>query len=393
MNLCDFFKVTIPMAVSVFLFALPSPAQPPGFSIISSNVQSDLLRFGRNIEIRNAPPGSNTGSIGLAAPVNHALVPDSTGSTRNFMIFAPLNWLSVDTRSINAAGSVAGSVSSFSATRGFISDWTGRMTLFDAPNSSFTVSMGINTRGDVSGYFFDSGSREHGFVRRQNGEMVVIDVPNSLNTTIFGINDFGDVTGFAEGHGFIRYHDGRVVVFDPPHSLLSNAVSINDGGDVTGTFVGDTAFPGTHAFARSGADGSIIVFDPPGGASTGAFSINKGGDVTGYFLSGGTNIKGFIRYRSGTIIAFDPPNSWMTFAYGINDNGDVTGSFVDLGLPPDPPFPGKVRGYVRDRSGVFKVFDAPGATYMASFSINLGDDVTGILFDANSRQLGFLRRN
>jgi hypothetical protein len=391
----DILKTAIFITPFLLAFPLPLSAQRPRTTIITGTAQSDALKSGRNIEFRNAPPGKDTGEFGLAAVLRSDSANGATALTQNdFAIFAPLNSASVDIRSINSAGNVTGYLSSGSAVRSFVSAGNGNLTVFDVPNSSFAVSRSINEGGDVTGYFFDASGNGHSFVRHRDGAVTVFDAPNSLNTSASSINNDGDVTGVVltgqgNGHGFVRYSDGRIIVFDPPHSSYTGAMSINANGAVTGFFDDENPTLGSHAFVRY-PDGSITVFDPPGSVSTGAFSINRGGDVAGYFQYGSTT-RGFVRYRNGTIIVFDPPNASLTFAYGINDNGDVTGSFSDASLMPGSPFGGKVRGFVRDRSGVMTVFDAPSASYTTSFSLNNSGSVTGFFWDANDTQLGFVR--
>jgi probable HAF family extracellular repeat protein len=38
-------------------------------------------------------------------------------------------------------------------------------TSFDPPNSTFTLAVGINDNGNVTGYYYDSGGNAHAFIR------------------------------------------------------------------------------------------------------------------------------------------------------------------------------------------------------------------------------------
>jgi hypothetical protein len=387
MKLMDVIKLTISTAVlSVFTFTLS--AQPLRTTVITGNAQGKALQTGRDIEKRNAPPGSGGGS-GVAT-LQKAPGPTAV-STANFKVIAPSGASSVGVNSINSSGTVTGSFSIGPASLGLITDRNGNLTIFETPG--VTASMSINTGGDVAGYYFDANSRVHGFIRRKDGFLTSFDAPNSFDTSASSINDFGDVTGVVatapgNGHGFIRYRDGRFIVFDPPGSSFTTPMSINGDGQVTGLFYDEVDPTRSHAFVRQ-TNGRIIVFDPPGSASTGAFSINKGGDITGYFQYGVTT-RGFIRYSNGSSIIFDVPNASLTLVYGINDSGDVTGAFSELNPGGGPGE--KVRGFVRDRSGVVTAFDAPNATYTTSLGINSRGDTAGFFFDSNLQSFGFLRR-
>jgi len=80
-----------------------------------------------------------------------------------------------------------------------------KVTNLDVPGGSTTVARGINSRGDVVGYWFNhsngQGAITHGFVRKE-GSYVTIDVPGAFGGTIAsGINDRGDLVG--------GYYDGQ----------------------------------------------------------------------------------------------------------------------------------------------------------------------------------------
>lgn len=70
---------------------------------------------------------------------------------------------------INASGDVAGyfgDTTQANKTRGFVRDINGDFIVFDAPNASSTVAVGINDRGEVAGSFNDTsqGGKRRGFL-------------------------------------------------------------------------------------------------------------------------------------------------------------------------------------------------------------------------------------
>src|SRR5438876_5143112 len=66
---------------------------------------------------------------------------------------------------------------------------------FDVPNSTYTAAQSINTVGDVTGWYGDSGGITHGFIRDANGTITPFDAPGSTSAVPASINDAGQVTG------------------------------------------------------------------------------------------------------------------------------------------------------------------------------------------------------
>ena len=69
---------------------------------------------------------------------------------------------------------------------GFLLDKNGAVTTFDTPDAgnvpnSFqgTFPFGINTNGEITGYYVDATSVNHGFVRDKDGVIVEFDVPGA----------------------------------------------------------------------------------------------------------------------------------------------------------------------------------------------------------------------
>src|SRR5262249_61607269 len=67
-------------------------------------------------------------------------------------------------------------------------------TTIDFPGATATFVAGINTQGDMVGYYYDSAGGEHGFLLT-NGTFSTIDVPGSKITMLSGINDSGQIVG------------------------------------------------------------------------------------------------------------------------------------------------------------------------------------------------------
>ena len=118
------------------------------------------------------------------------------------------------------------------------------ITSFDAPDSTGTFPQSINPRGEITGYYNDSGGVGHGFVRDQRGTFTSFDV------IPFGINPAGEITGSdGAGHGFVRDQRGTITSFDPPGSIGTSPVSINPRGEITGWYIDSGGL--FHGFVRS----------------------------------------------------------------------------------------------------------------------------------------------
>ncbi len=81
-------------------------------------------------------------------------------------------------------------------------------TTFDPVGSIGTFPAGINSSGSITGYYYESGYREHGFVRTAAGRITTFDLPDSIDTEPTAINSSGSITGdyedrSFESHGFL----------------------------------------------------------------------------------------------------------------------------------------------------------------------------------------------
>ena len=68
------------------------------------------------------------------------------------------------------------------------------MTLIDYPEASGTWAWGINSRGDIVGYYTGADKNNHGFLLN-GGHYTAIDYPGAAITIVHGINPQGDVVG------------------------------------------------------------------------------------------------------------------------------------------------------------------------------------------------------
>jgi uncharacterized membrane protein len=113
----------------------------------------------------------------------------------------------------------------------------------------FSMNNGINNRGEVAGFYFDTtANRAHAYLLRR-GVPMLIDFPGATGTLAWDINDRGQIVGFYDSkgvapRGFI-WHDGRFTSVQIPGALATVVYGINSAGDVVGQFNDAT---GGHGF-------------------------------------------------------------------------------------------------------------------------------------------------
>ena len=204
----------------------------------------------------------------------------------------------------------------------------GIYTQLDFPGAAFTNSAnGINSAGEIVGYWFDFSDTQHGFLL-SGGTYTRIDFPGSAWSEARGINSAGQIVGVygdavGTSHGFLL-SAGRFSSIDFPGAVGGSvAKAINDAGDIVGRY--DNADGSTHGFLLS--KGRFTSIDFPGASLTIAGSINSGGDILGRYTSAIQH--GFLRRKGGRFSSIDFPRANYTDATGINARGDVVGTYFD----------------------------------------------------------------
>jgi probable HAF family extracellular repeat protein len=59
------------------------------------------------------------------------------------------------------------------------------------PGSTFTGARGINTSGQIVGWYGDARGIEHGFLLDVDGGYTTLDPPGAIQTEVNGVNDSG----------------------------------------------------------------------------------------------------------------------------------------------------------------------------------------------------------
>jgi hypothetical protein len=215
----------------------------------------------------------------------------------------------------------------------------GTFTTFNFPGAGYTQARYLDSSGEVVGFYFEGpafASPAHGFLRSKDGELSPIDSPGTNGTKLAtGINSAGDIVGYygAGGttpHGFMRAKDGEFTSLDYPGATSTQAWGINSRGDIVGVYgAGGT----THGFVLN-KDGGFSSFDVPGpinaGAGTQTRGISDRGDIVGWFVTSSGTRRGYL-LRQDQFTFIDCPSSFSTSTDwgGINSKGDIVGGCVD----------------------------------------------------------------
>ena len=261
------------------------------------------------------------------------------------------------------------------------------LATFDYPGvGNSTLPQKINDRGNVAGYFLDSGGVARGFARTRNGTFSPpIVEPNDTGnlTQVRGINAANILCGYfvdTANHGFFL-SGNNFTQFDVPGALSTFVLALNDAGDFAGDF--DPPTGGRLAFVSIG--GNITSFGVPGATMNSAFSINNSNEISGDYLDNDSITHGFFRDASGTLtFPIDPPGAVATFPFGINDKGMIVGRYTDGA--------GTDHGFILKMPNSFVSFDYPGATFTSLNGINNQGIVCGRYDDGSGILHGFIGR-
>jgi hypothetical protein len=283
---------------------------------------------------------------------------------------------------LDSSGNVVGYfIDKNNSSHGFIRESAGAITTVDAPGAFTgqgvgTEVTGINSSGEAAGFWKDPQGILHSFIHNSNGTLSEFDPPTTIGSDAFCINDQGVVAGgvldVSGAQGYVRTVGGSFTVFDPTGNATQvNLVlpnQINASGAIAGTYR-DTNFV-NHGFFRD-PNGAFTLFDATGagtasGEGTNAYDMNSSGVIVGEVTTGQNTSHSFMRNTDGTFTVFDPPMAGQhgSGANGINDSGAIVGEFQDANLVN--------HGYLRNTDGTFVVLDDPSTAQLPFSFTNLG---------------------
>jgi hypothetical protein len=300
---------------------------------------------------------------------------------------------------INSSGEVAGYFFDTNfVSHGFVRAADGTITVFTPPNMSSVFVVGINNSGQVigNGTLTVSPYSRVGFIRNADGEYTIVSIAGTSSLRIAGINNNGEVTGsyFSASNywvSFIRESDGSITSFSDPNETTATgngtfAYAINDSGEVAGFYNYNNLTGINQGYLRS-ANGNFQNFNAVVGGSLliQPIAMNNSGEVVGYFGVNPNDSVPFVREASGTVIDFDVPDCDLAVAAGINDAGVVVGYAAVTNTV-------TVESFERDAAGNISTFTAPVLNYQTNAqAINASGTIAGNWVDLNFVYHGFVQ--
>ena len=174
------------------------------------------------------------------------------------------------------------------------------LTTFDYPGTgNSTTPHFINSRGDCTGTYVDSGGVTRGFVRLANGTFSapIVDPNDTGNFTFaLGINTARLVCGYylnSTFHGFFLSNH-TYSTFDLPAEVSTFLLNVNDAGDFVGT-----ADNGSMPQGFVNLAGTTTLFSVPGAIATDANCLNAFDQIVGDYNDGVT-YHGYFRAANGS---------------------------------------------------------------------------------------------
>jgi hypothetical protein len=205
--------------------------------------------------------------------------------------------------------------------------------LIDFPRSPDSSACGLNSRGDVVGFF---GPNVPAWDGTEESYLLVgntfhkIEYPGASYTGALGINNrreivgwYTDSSGNGVVHGFLRQGTKYKTIDDPSfqNTIPSN---INNGGEVIGEPYDDVGI--VHGFML--AKGIYTTIDPPNSTYTEPLGINSAGTIVGDYEDTNYENHGFI-LQNGQFTTVDYPGESNTDLTDISDQGQMVGGYGD----------------------------------------------------------------
>ena len=298
------------------------------------------------IEVANMNKGQRARSWALTILILAPLAPAQTYNITDLGTF-PGGSVS-QAQAISNCGLVAGYARfANSNAHGFL--WSKRHGLRDLgaipPASNFSVAQAINASGDVAGYSdHGEGLNEHAVLWIHGKIHDLGTLPGGTISEAMGMNDRGDITGFSNSalnspHGFLlrRSNDTRVLGAMQDLGTLSGgsysqALAINNREQVVG--FSNAADGNWRGFLWTKSSGMHSLPYLPGGGNASANGISSRGQIAGGSSFGGC---GFCAHAvlwnpddlgkeevSVQDLGTLPTAGWST-AFAANDRGQVAG--------------------------------------------------------------------
>jgi hypothetical protein len=216
---------------------------------------------------------------------------------------------------------------------------------------------------------------------RQTYSYTSVDYPNAPSTSVSGINSKGDVVGFYEyietkgstlDLGFVRGANGTFKTFEVPGATETAAVGISDSPAIVGYYTTQNSFTG---FLYAGTN--FRLYDPSGGPSS-LTGISTNNLIVGFTATHSFEIKG-----PGQVESLPELNGKVVSPLGINSSGTIVGSVAGL-------VEGVTEGFILDPSGTYQIIQYPESTLTSLSGINDAGVIVGSALGTNNISQGFV---
>jgi hypothetical protein len=255
-------------------------------------------------------------------------------------------------------------------------------TTIAVPGAMGTVVLGINTAGEMVGYYYNVGSDGGTGFLYSGGNFTFINYPGADLTEAVGINDSGLISGtayMAENTAAVGFtYDGanfnQIAVPNQEFTLVNG---INNAGAVVGGYGDGTV---NKAFEDIAGRFRNVTPPPRGWIEAQGRAINSLGEIVG--LTTGSSTTGF-SFKNGTFRTLSVPSSYNTQALGLNDKGIVVGFY-------DACTPGCAFHGFALSGGKYSVLDYPGAMETQAFGVNNAGEAVGTYTFDQKTYYGFV---
>ena len=263
------------------------------------------------------------------------------------------------------------------AASGAVAQTTYTFTTFSVPNSTYTDTVGINERGDVSGYYGVAATGLYqGFLRSASGKITIISYPGQSATAAYGLNNLMVVAGYyatGSSGGGMLYHNGayKSIVIGPSTGVND----INDYGYCAGSY----GSPNSAGFVAS-PSGQITTLNYPGAYATGVSWIKNSGEVIGTYQDSEGSLHTFLWAAASGYRTLSIPGAPGAAINDVNSSGAIVGGYFN-GLTDI--------GFVY-QNGKFQVVQPPGANDSIVGAINNKGQMVGTYTIPGSIYMGFI---
>jgi hypothetical protein len=197
-------------------------------------------------------------------------------------------------------------VSSDGTNHGFV-EWNGVFASYTDPKTpkaagSVNQLLGINNAGIAVGFYNDAKGNSHAYkVNQATGVFTALPIPDAVSAAATGINTAGDIVGFFTNgakhtSSWLLTPSGQLITYQFPGGSDTQALGINSKNQIVGSYLDSKGV--MHGFVLTDPMGPVShwqsIDDPNGIGSTVVNGINTAGDLVGFYTDAAGNTDGML---------------------------------------------------------------------------------------------------